>query len=360
MISPSNLYRRVACPASDRLERALPPEASSEAAERGLRLHAIMARARDAGDAVLTKGLEGEDLEAVEFALETVRPLIDRAIARSALILVEEQVDLTDLGLNAELDPERCRIDLGLVIPGEAAAIIDYKFGYHPGVHPAYDWQFKAYAVAMHRNFGCPTVQVMRLQPALEGGDRIRTATFTEEDLLKFADQIKAATEACEDPEALPVQGAHCRFCAARVTCPARAGAVSYVLPPGADVGPYMASLEPSERASLMEKIQTASEWLADVQKQVEEFIRSGGEVPGWGLVPGRAHRIWMSEEQAEQAIRKLLQESGKDPSLSRESVLLSPAKAEKLLGKSKAIRDAMEPLALNVPGEPKVDRLKT
>lgn len=319
-----------------------------------------MARARDAGDAVLTKGLEGEDLEAVEFALETVRPFIDRALARNALVLVEEQVDLTELGLNAELDPERCRIDLGLVIPGEAAAIIDYKFGYHPGVHPAYDWQFKAYAVAMHRNFGCPTVQVMRLQPALEGDDRIRTATFTEEDLLKFADQIKAATEACEDPEALPVQGAHCRFCAARVTCPARAGTVSYVLPPGTDVGPYMGSLTPDERRAFFEKVRAASAWIKDVAARAEGWILEGGEVPGFYVGEGKSNRVWRgTPEEVFAMLEKLAKAKDKDPALTYKTEPISVAEAEKLLGKSKAVAEVMASFIEKPPGKPTVLREK-
>jgi 3-hydroxyisobutyrate dehydrogenase-like beta-hydroxyacid dehydrogenase len=78
--------------------------------------------------------------------------------------------------------------------------------------------------------------------------------------------------------------------------------------------------------ADLVEK------WINDLRDLAHQILESGEPVAGYKLVPKRAMRQWVDEDKAYFALSKL----GVDRSELVETALLSPAKVEKILKKSK------------------------
>jgi hypothetical protein len=67
--------------------------------------------------------------------------------------------------------------------------------------------------------------------------------------------------------------------------------------------------------------------WIKDLRSLAEEMLKKGKPVAGWKMVPKRATRSWVKEEDAKAALLQHLKESEVI-----ETKLVSPAAAEKLL----------------------------
>jgi hypothetical protein len=67
--------------------------------------------------------------------------------------------------------------------------------------------------------------------------------------------------------------------------------------------------------------------WIKDLRSLAEEMLKKGKPVKGWKMVPKRATRSWVKEEDAKAALLQHLKESEVI-----ETKLVSPAAAEKLL----------------------------
>ena len=112
--------------------------------------------------------------------------------------------------------------------------------------------------------------------------------------------------------------GEHCRWCAAKPTCPKVTGAVDRALKTAlvrldADkVGEYLA------QAELLEA------WIDSVRALAYEMLENDVRVPGFKLVAKRGTRQWVNDEVA----KDLLGDKA------YESKLISVAQAEKIIGK--------------------------
>ena len=71
--------------------------------------------------------------------------------------------------------------------------------------------------------------------------------------------------------------------------------------------------------------------WLDAIEKLITERLQSGEGFDGYKLVAGRSVRQWCDDDKAEAALSELL---GEDAYTRK---MLSPAQAEKALGKAKA-----------------------
>ena len=87
-----------------------------------------------------------------------------------------------------------------------------------------------------------------------------------------------------------------------------------------AQIGEYLATADLIER------------WVTDLRELAHQILESGEPVPGYKLVNKRATRQWIDEETAQQA----LIDAGMPIDEIFETVMLSPAKLEKILKKRK------------------------
>ncbi len=357
-ISPSNLQRRAMCPGSEREEPLAPPAPPTEHSERGTELHRLVAVMLGGGLVPARDAISDEDFEAAQFCVETVKEHVQDFQGRpGAIVLIEHQLDMMGFGLNVEEDPERCRLDFALVVPGDIAFLFDWKFGVMPGIHPRHDWQFKAYALGLAENYGVNTVQVARVQPALEEEMRVRVAEFTSDDLASFGEGIKAIVQDALSTDAALSIGPHCQFCRAKeaLTCPAMQRNASVIVPRGLNLPAYLDSLEPALRKDVFERILGAKKFFEAMKEQAEGYVLAGGSVPGYTIGEGRKNRKWVDDQVAENTVATLLQNAGKPRELSVARKVVSPSQAEKLLGKSAAVREALGTVIQIEPGEPKV-----
>jgi hypothetical protein len=102
--------------------------------------------------------------------------------------------------------------------------------------------------------------------------------------------------------------------------------------------------LTPAELATLLSHAPNVSKLLDGAKAYAEALLKSGKDVPGWELKPGRNNRVWLSDEAAKTA---LAAQGINDPY--EPPQLLSVAQAEKKV----ADPDALKPSWKNVPGKP-------
>jgi hypothetical protein len=310
------------------------PVSTSPAAERGVHLHAIMAEMVETGKSVaLERGyLSTEDAAAVEWCYAQIEPMIRDAAG--ALVLSEYRLDLSTMGIEPT-DPERGRVDLAIVYPGQKAILVDYKFGRGYVPHPRWSWQFRAYASGLWVNFGGDTVQAIKLQPAMDEAGQRQEYTFSESELRAGTAAVKAIVEAAQAEDAPLVPGTkQCQWCAARQTCPARSGALA-TIPRHLSIKDHMEIISPAERAEFFEKLLVAQDWVEDAVEACQSLaLDSGMQFPGWTIGEGRKSRAWKDPIAALPTLRSVAVDAGKDPEQLVETSVVTVAQAEKILGK--------------------------
>ena len=120
--------------------------------------------------------------------------------------------------------------------------------------------------------------------------------------------------------------GDHCQFCKVKATCRKRAeynlelAQYDFEMPP---------TLEETEVAAILPKIDSLISWAADIKEYALQQAISGKEWAGWKLVEGRSNRKYSNEEAVIQAVT----DAGFDP---YEKKLLGITAMQKRLGKSR------------------------
>ena len=186
------------------------------------------------------------------------------------------------------------------------------------------------------------------VQPRRPDSDDIvwRSWPTTTEELWKFRKEVEAAGAATMKKDAPLVSGDHCTFCPARGTCPRLRDdglAVARVaFSGGAVVGepPKVESMTPEQLGAVLDKVDVLEAWVTAVRAKAESLAPTV-RIPGFKLVQKLSNRRWIDEVNAQ----SVLTAAGVDPFAPRE--LVSPAAAEKLLGKQKKLVD---PLTERVP----------
>ena len=313
IVGGSTAKRVINCPGSVALVAKMPPQPSSSYAEEGTLLH----------DAI--SHFLGEDGGAFGAPIE----------------LIEEKL-LPALALLDEVDPDKTmeyevetRVGFGDLLPGvfgstdlmgrigNKAIILDWKFGAGVPVPAEENEQLMFYAAAAMRTpeaqwvfDGATEVELIIIQPPV-----IKRWTTTIERIKQFEQTLIRAVKLSEQPDAPLKNGDHCRWCAAKPVCPIMTGAVDRAIAIKIDkidvdkIGAYL------HNADLLES------WIKDLRALAEEMMKKGKPVPGWKMVPKRATRSWVKEEDAKAALLQHLKESEVI-----ETKLVSPAAAEKLL----------------------------
>ena len=134
------------------------------------------------------------------------------------------------------------------------------------------------------------------------------------------------AVKISQMPDAPLNAGEHCRWCAAKPTCPKMTGLADRALHAKLD------TLDVVQIADYLKKADMLEQWIADVRGLAHQVLDAGKPVPGFKLVAKRAIRQWADEQQAENTLMDL---TGNHAELFS-TKLISPAQAEKLLKKEK------------------------
>lgn len=246
--------------------------------------------------------------------------------------------------------------------------IVDLKFGRGVSVEAEGNSQLRYYAAgalgAAQTLFGqlgpngtvpvkIKTVTVTIVQPrAYHPKGPVRWADHTADEITQWARTTlyEGVVRAMTDNGQTICAGPQCRFCPVAPHCagPAQfsfqtAQAAFMVTPPTnlpASTPSHMAlpqvSLSDAALGDLMNKIEIIGPWIESVRSLALQRLEAGQPVEGWKLVPKRASRKW-ADEDAQSQIETL----ASDPKVTDEMLdaitevkLLSPAQAEKKLGK--------------------------
>ena len=321
IVGGSSAKRVMACPGSVALVQKMPPKPSNSHADQGTLLHnAISAILEDQSvdvigtqykDQVLTQDLYDEKIMVGLSLLDEVDP--DKTMEYE----VETRVGFGDLlpGVFGSTDL------MGRI--GSKAIILDWKFGTGVAVSAEENEQLMFYAAASMRTpeaqwvfDGATEIELIIIQPP-----EIKRWTTTRARIEQFERDLVKAVTAAGLADAPLKNGDHCRWCNAKPVCPVMTGAVDRA------VAIKMDAIDVDKIGAYLHNADLLEDWIKDLRALAEEMMKKGKPVKGWKMVPKRATRSWVKEEDAKAALLQHLKESEVI-----ETKLVSPAAAEKLL----------------------------
>ena len=313
IVGGSTAKRVINCPGSVALVAKMPPQPTSTYAEEGTLLHDEISKFLGELEYRFTCS---QDL--IEDKLKPALALLDDIDPdKQMLYEVETRVGFGDLlpGVFGSTDL------MGRI--GDKAIILDWKFGSGVPVPAEENEQLMFYAAAAMRTpgaqwvfDGATEVELIIIQPP-----SIKRWTTTIERIKDFERTLVKAVKLAEQPDAPLKHGDHCRWCAAKPTCPIITGAVDRA------VAIKMDAIDIDKIGAYLHNADLLEDWIKDLRSLAEEMMKKGKPVPGWKMVPKRATRSWVKEDDAKTALLQHLKESEVV-----EMKLVSPAAAEKLL----------------------------
>lgn len=369
------------CPYAPTLSEGLPNPTTFYAAE-GSVAHEIADRVLSGEATAADKFLgqvfhcEGHDITVDEEMVDGVNLYIDYVNSRvdGGILMTEQQVPIGHLtgeeGATGTSDT--------IIITGKRMIVIDLKYGKGVRVNAEGNGQARMYALGALHKFAAvyddiEEVEVVIVHPRIEDG--ITSEVLSIGELQEFADEVEIAAGrvliATEDD--LNPGEKQCKFCPAAKAhaCPALAAELSRSLQAVApaeltdfadltfpkqasavSVNPGVSAEKLSEFLRAVPLIEAA---ITAARGECERRLFAGEDVPGFYLGEGKkGNRKWSDEEAAKKAIVRRGRLT-KDQAF--ETKLISPTKAEKLLGKDTLKLLAKEGLVVQAEGKPSVCR---
>ena len=350
------------------------PDITSKYAEAGTNQHSINEVLGRTGKFPRLEEIDDEAKRCAEHYVSTVNSF---AVKPASTIKWETQVSLAPLGL----DDMWGTCDTEVYSP-QYLHIIDYKHG--AGVYVNVDDNGNPNSQLMYYLLGAVLSRVPSgvrvrdfLQTELEemhisivqprtselwplsiSDDAVRTRRVTAEELLAFAEELKAAVQRVQDQPHSYTMGDHCRFCKAKDLCPAQMQAVTEYAKnafdsiTSGDARKSLETLTPEQMSEVLDKAAPAEEFISALRKYVTALLNTGVTVPNYSLIPTRPTRKWVDEQKA----RAFAMKQGIPLDAIMENKMISPAKFEKMvMVKDKA---AMKELTVSVSSGTKLGRV--
>ena len=317
IVGGSTAKRVISCPASIDLVAKMPKLPSSKFADEGTLLHDAISQILDckATDVVgmvyegitLTQELFDDKIAVALAALDEIDPDKQMEFA------VESSVNFGDLlpGVFGSADL------LGRL--GKKAIVLDWKFGNGVAVEATENYQGMFYASAAMRTpetawvfEDVEEIEIIIVQPPM-----VKRWVTTPERIKAFELELISAVKG---PRTKMATGEHCKWCAAKPTCPMVTGAVERAHKVD------LIRLDAEKIGEYLTQAELLQSWIDDLQALALEMLEKNVKVPGWKLVAKRGTRQWIKDEYAVELLG--------DKAYKKE--LLSVAQAEKIIGKKK------------------------
>ena len=337
---PSSLHRVLACPPSARLCAKLIDrfgEQSSPFAAEGTLAHSVaeLKLRRESGE------INDFRYKTLREALGDVPKEMDMYTDRYVDVVLENYYAVRRKCPDAQLLVEQ-RLNMEKWIPGcfgtgdaiivsdEVLIVQDLKFGKGVPVSAENNPQARAYALGAINEYGdlygFDKVRTVIIQPRLES---ITTEDLTRQELIDWGDSVRPIVEQAIRGEGEFQTGDHCRFCAARAICAARAAEAMDIFKHGFDEPRVIPD---SDIPGILAVLDTAESWIKDIRAYALAQAKQGISYRGYKLVRGkRPGRKWKNEED----VVDVLARAGYDRDQYEETKLKSAAALEKVLGKS-------------------------
>jgi hypothetical protein len=317
IVGGSTAKRVIACPASIELVAKMPPKPSSKYADEGTLLHDAISQILDCK--ATPESVIGMTYEGITLTQELYDDKI--AVALAALdeidpdkqmeFAVESSVNFGDLlpGVFGSADL------LGRI--GKKAIVLDWKFGNGVAVEATENEQGMFYAAAAMRTpdtqwvfEDVEEIEIIIVQPPM-----VKRWVTTPSRIAIFQMDLVAAVNG---PRTRMESGEHCRWCAAKPTCPKVTGAVDRALKTA------LVRLDADKVSEYLAQAEQLESWIDSVRVLAYDMLKNNVKVPGYKLVAKKGTRQWVNDE----APVKLLGDKA------YESKLISVAQAEKIIGK--------------------------
>ena len=367
-LSPSGAHRWMACSGSVGLEAPFPDSSSVYAAE-GTVAHDVAAQCliddRDPASFI------GDVMEVDGFTFTVDKAMADyvadyvklvRDLAKGKTLYAESKVPIDHL--TGEEGATGTSDAVIIDVADRNLSIVDLKYGMGVTVDATDNPQLMMYALGAFEMYNVlcdfDTVSMYIHMPRL---NYVAECHMSTEDLLKFADDVRAAADKVrwEEPTFLPGEK-QCRFCKAKATCPAlRAeiteivgGSAAATIDEFADLLPEVPDMETGDNylSVAMAKVGLVEDWCKGVRAEVERRLLAGQTVDGFKLVEGRkGNRKWSNEAEVEALLKsfRMRQDEMYDMSL------ISPTKAEKMFKSNPKRWEKVEALTTRSDGKPSV-----
>lgn len=210
--TPSNLLRRLLCPGSAFMEAGLPDHDSIDA-RIGRLFHRYWFN-----ETLDRTFLSDDERDLLELSDRLLRDVLNRlSFEMGEKFFVEQTLSATSVKLTGT--PDRVH----WWQQRDSALVADLKSGFAVVERAELNLQLRGYAVLVADALLVKHVYVSILQPRLwSPSERITLAHYEPDDIKQSRDQINAIVAATEEPDApLHAGEEQCRFCRARLTCPA-------------------------------------------------------------------------------------------------------------------------------------------
>ena len=326
IVGGSTAKRVIGCPGSVALCAKMPPKPSSKYADEGTLLHNVM-------DLILTTNQTPESFAGMEYeGIKLTQELIDEKVypALKALDEIDPKKEMeyateTRVGFGDFLPGVFGSTDL-LGRIGKRAFILDWKFGSGVAVGAEDNPQLMFYAAAAMRT---PEVQwvfddVEEIECIIVQPPSVKRWVTDKKRIKAFEQELLMAVKIAQLPDAPINTGDHCRWCAAKPTCPKMTGAVDRTLHAQIDI------LNTAQIADYLKKADTLEQWITDLRALAHQVLEVGKPIPGYKLVAKRATRQWVDDDAA---LVAMMNEGLPEDEITTVKVI-SPAQAEKVLKK--------------------------
>ena len=334
-LSASGSAKWSLCPGSVFAEKDL-PNTTSVFAEEGTAAHELAELLLRGDDELMLVGdvigvtLPESGVVVTQDMYDYVQMYVSYVNSLSGELFVEQRVDFSHIA------PDGFGTSDAIVINDNTMTIVDLKYGKGVRVDAENNTQGILYALGAVNDYGMlfhiKTINIVIVQPRL---DHISEWTIGIDELNRWGERLKQAAELALSENAPRSPGEkQCQWCRAKATCPALAKLTESTLMTSFD------NLDTSKPEQLTdEQLKVALDnkklivsWFDAVETLVTDRLSSGQAFGGYKLVAGRANRAWRDEMTVAKVLGAVL---GDDTIYTRK--LISPAQAEKELGKSRA-----------------------
>lgn len=337
--SPSSFSRRIGCPGSANMERDLPNE-SSIYADEGTAAHQLGEDCLRKGDRpeeyrgeiiVVEKEGPRREFEVTADMIEAVNVMVDHCTPLLGRHMIEHKFTLPFLG------PDEKGTSDFTALHNKILHVVDYKHGKGVPVEAIDNVQGLCYGLGAAEEFQYDdwhTLRVTIVQPRCYHDDGpVRSWDVPRDELFDYMLNFAAAAKATEDPNAPLQVGKWCRFCNAKVGCPAQlknaqeAMEMDFMEPTSKPV-PISLLSDAQILDLVFNKIKIIEQWCSSLKDYAQKKAEAGDPIPGSKLIATRAARVWKDKDQAEKAL------VGKYGDQIYEKEFISAPKMEKVIGK--------------------------
>ncbi len=253
---------------------------------------------------------------------------------------IEQDFTLKDVDAEA-----RGTNDASIFVPGETLIVYDFKYGAGIPVEAEENKQMLYYAIgaAGESLMQFKNIELVIVQPRAEHPlGPVRRWVTTPEYVAQFKEDLKRHIAETRTPNAKTCTGKWCRFCNAKLICPAmrdKAYEVAKIDFSGQNINkiPDPKSLSISEIKLFLDNAELLENYIAAVREYAFNLVNRGQEIEGYKLIrSGKTHRKWNTEDEDVALMLEL--ELGVDRKDLYTTKLKTPAQVEKLVKGAKEI----------------------